>query len=475
MSNQNTTPTNAQPGGVSDPNDPGLTPDPIDDAEVAAAVDSYSRDEAEANAEQDADGIKPQVIAEDARGRIAREFQDDRRKKLEEERAGGGLDGDAALREQLKLTNVMTGANVRNEDGSPESEAQSREREGRERYKDPETGRFISKAEAEERGLAGGDQLVTEPTQGQQSAAPGQETIRVKVYGREYDVPRNDDRWFTEGATDEQIRRIAQKELASEAKLAAANARTGDPNQLQDQVAQPTATPANQRGAQAAQPQGPGPQTTVSRDKIANIVDRIQNGTHEDGVEALSELVNLTAGPRDIQSEVRQVLTNDKIQSESDQAAESFARDNADLLEKPLLGKYVLDRVHENMLAHMRSLGTVDEALLGPIKGNGPLIARVYNVLRNDGVPLKTHSELLDEAAGQIRGTFNLPKPNAPRQQSVVANQGQVETRTEAKRQMQPQPRSAGVRSQPAPQGPKPLTREEYIQAEKRRRSGAAA
>lgn len=432
MTDQVNTPATDALQPVTDPTDPGQAPEPIDDGDIKAAVKSYEKEDKEALKELDPDGIKPKIIQDDARGRIARQFQEDRKARAAAE--AGQPDDDASLREKLKLTNVMTGGQIRNPFEGEEGD--------------------------------GGTVLAP------RGKEPAQDTIRVKVYGKEYDVPRSDDRWFSEGATDEQIKRNAQISLAAEAKLAIANSRTQVPNQIQDGVAQP-ATTANQPQAQAGErPQAP--QTRVPKEKISEIVDLIQNGTTEDGEQAVSDLLALAAESagrqgKDIQSEVRSALVQEKQSDEIDRAARGFAAENGDLLEKPLLGKYVLDTVQVAMLDEMRGLG-VDEALLAPIKGNGLIVARVYNQLKADGASLKTHRELLDHAGNKLRADFNIP--HSTRVPGINASPGALNQRAEAKRTMQTQPRSAGARSNATPQGPRPQTRAEYIAAEKVRRMG---
>ena len=290
------------------------------------------------------------------------------------------------------------------------------------------------------------------------------------VLGTKMKVARDDPRWAIEGATDEQIRRAAQIQLAAEARLEHANQvahsqRTGSAaapeNQPEGQ------TPGKPTGSQPVQAQdAPAPKTTVSRDKINEIVDRIQNGLPEDGAEALEELVNeivsLNGGQSsqsDIQSQVERILVTQQNQTEIDGAVKSFAQENGDLMGNKHLRGALFDMAREEMLEGMRNLGVPDE-LLAPIKSDGETVALFYRQLRLDGQPLKTHGDLLEATGQKMRKTFNMPK----RVSNVTTSPDATNKRVEAKRSMQPQPRSAGQRGQSSPQGPRPKTREEVVQ-----------
>lgn len=320
---------------------------------------------------------------------------------------------------------------------------------------------------AEQAGLAKAEAAGEEPGETIAPAKPveqkpsGPLPLHVVVDGQFLTVDRNDPRWFSEGATDDQVRRTAQLTLAAEARFAKSKS-----NQV-SQEGEPTHQTASQEPSEAS----PSSHTQgIDKAKLGEIAQRLQYGSEDEAADALLELTKLTSAPAqqqpipDFQAEVRRAIIEQNNQSEIERAVTSFEEKNGDLTGNKYLQQVVLDVAVDTMLEDMKRIGVPDE-LIEPIRGKGKVIAQAYRNMRLEGLPLRTHEEVLQEAGDKVRQTFNMPRSR----RASEADRSTIEQRVEQKRQMQQQPRSAGVRQQPA-QAPRPLTRAEHIQAEKARR-----
>lgn len=296
-----------------------------------------------------------------------------------------------------------------------------------------------------------------------QPAAPTEPVpLPITVDGKVYYVDRNDARWSSPGATDDQVRNWAQMYWATQNRLAEAN-------QLLDSARSRTGAPADQSGGVtgskpvAASEQG---ETKLSPERLGEIADRLQLGNRDEAQAALEELVGLVReaqGPavnsEQLREEMRRELVAQENKREIDRAIGKFEADNPDLKDDRYLVNTVIDMAVDHMVNGMRQAGVTDQ-MLAPLQGRKETIAQVYADMRQDGrFNLPSYDEVLAKAADQLRASYNRPRPT---QNQVQAQTQIAQQRLEQKRQMQQQPRSAGVGS-PQGQPPRPKSREEII------------
>lgn len=167
----------------------------------------------------------------------------------------------------------------------------------------------------------------------------------------------------------------------------------------------------------------------------------------------------------DIREEVRQVLVQQENQREIERAIAKFEQDNADIANDKYLAQTVLNMAVDQMVDDMKAVGVTDQ-MLAQLNGRSEMIAQIYRNMRDDGrFPLKSYDEVLATAVDKLRVTFNRPRPG-----TVQAPQAQIaQQRLEQKRQMQQQPRSAGVQGAQG-QPPRPQTSTEVVRGMRRAR-----
>lgn len=291
--------------------------------------------------------------------------------------------------------------------------------------------------------------------------------MTIVVDGQMFQVDRNDPRWAAPGATEDQARAIAQMYWATQARLNSAN-------QYLDKTKGQEGAPSDQHGAALSlEPEADGTgETKLDPDKIGEIVDKLQLGNRDEATEALADLVkSLTQAvgqPRtqSLEQTVQAALVERDHQNEIDRAISSFEKENADIASNKYLSQVVLDITLDTMKEDMRKLGVTDEYLAPNGRPIPPrMVANMYRNMRLNGLPVKTHAEVLSDSVGKLRQTFNLPRAPKPNEADQVTAQG----RLAQKRQMQQQPRSAGVKSTQG-QGNRPMTQAEWVQAERKRR-----
>lgn len=444
---------------MTDPNDQGISPDPIDDADPAPAPRRSGRRSGEDEIDEAGDegGQKAQVLTENKRESLAKSFAKARKERIESGDDDEG--GDAELRRKIAegQQQIVTG-NVRN---PVEDETDGEGDQGAGDTGDAGTAK--AGADDGDGGSAG------------QKKAGGQ--LDIVIFGKPVLVDRNDPRWFVDGATDEQIRAIAQQRLAADAYFERARHEASNPsgNQVDNSATASPHEPADQPGdrqSEAKSPDTPFDPTKLDTEKVSAIVDRIQSGIPEDGVEAVKDLLSLVmeAGgsrtdAKEIEAQVRRSFIQEQNQTEIDTAIRKFAKENSDLTTDKYLNQTLFAKAVDDMIADMKEIGVPDE-FIKPIEGKPKQIAAVYRQLRVDGFSVRPYAEVLNGAGEHIRKVFNRPKSG---KSTVVADPDKLNGRTQEKRTMQQQPRSAGARSQ-KPQGQRPPTPAEIVQREKERR-----
>jgi hypothetical protein len=322
-----------------------------------------------------------------------------------------------------------------------------------------ETGEEESRQEAAE-AEEGGEQVVQAPQAKPVLGAPV--PLDIVVDGRMFQVDRNDPRWSAQGMTEEQVRSTAQMYWAAQTRLAEAN-------RVLDESRARGPAPADQSGEQSQQqPRAAGiEQTNLDPDKLGDIVDKLQFGTREEAQAALLELVGLAkpAAPAldDIDTRVQQSLAKQQNYTEIEQAIGRFEQEHADIASSKYLTQAVLDIAVDDMITEMKGVGVTDK-MLEPVKDRKELVAAIYRNMRSSGQfpAFRTHEKVLLDAAGKARTMFNMPQPQ-PQQ-----NQQAAQRRLEQKRQLPQQPRSAGARNEPG--APRPSTPNDAIREMRRAR-----
>lgn len=205
----------------------------------------------------------------------------------------------------------------------------------------------------------------------------------------------------------------------------------------------------------------PPAKRALSPEKLKGIIERIQVGDSDEGVQALQELVEAVA-PRDdaetVGRVVEQRLTNMKTEEEIQSALTAFATNYPEIAKDEILADAGRTILRNELIKDLKSVGA-DEAEIDKIKHDARALAAAQRQLRSNGHKVRSYHELLDEVGKTMATKFGVKRasdntdPNPP-PKATPQPSSTTQSRVERKRTAPQQPRAAGVRGQ-TPSAPK--------------------
>jgi hypothetical protein len=269
--------------------------------------------------------------------------------------------------------------------------------------------------------------------------SPGQR-VKIVVDGREEFLP------LDEVIRRAQVNTAADKRL-DEAKrvLAEAKAQRAQPaQQFEDEV----------------EPQPRRHPSSDQREKLRDIVERIQIGDADEGAQALEEL--MSSG--NVERRVLQRMAQAEVEGEMLRAVDRFSAKHPHITSDPDLSQTGISVLARTMREDIKKLGITDEQL-APIRDDVRMLAHTTEMLRRAGHrSVRSFDQVLDATAKTMEQKFGGGG------RKFVGTQSDIEARLDRKRAMGGHPRSSGVRMQSEPQ-PRPKTAQEIV-AEIRRARG---
>lgn len=198
----------------------------------------------------------------------------------------------------------------------------------------------------------------------------------------------------------------------------------------------------------------PPAKRALSPEKLKGIIERIQVGDSDEGVQALQELVEAVA-PRDdaetVGRVVEQRLTNMKTEEEIQSALTAFATNYPEIAKDEILADAGRTILRNELIKDLKSIGA-DEAEIDKIKHDARALAAAQRQLRSNGHKVRSYHELLDEVGKTMATKFGVKRasdstdPNPSKATPQLSSTTQ--SRVERKRTAPQQPRAAGVRGQ---------------------------
>lgn len=229
----------------------------------------------------------------------------------------------------------------------------------------------------------------------------------------------------------------------------------------------------------------------VDKEKLADIVRRIQVGDEEEGAQALLELTELTRpqAPQpqvDVSSLVQQEIMAAQIRRENDQAIQKFTQEFPEIAENSLRVAAMLRATTEEMINDLKSTGYTDQQL-AEISNNTDKLSSVHQQARLRGAKFRDPSALLTDVGNRVMKDLNIVRPEATKvEESKVASKPQVQPKPQTtldpaqaqariarKQAAQVQPKPAGART-PVAQAPKPKTAYDIVMEMRKERKFSA-
>jgi hypothetical protein len=214
------------------------------------------------------------------------------------------------------------------------------------------------------------------------------------------------------------------------------------------------------------------PKQALDPDKLKGIVERIQVGDSDEGMQALQELVDMTRGGADLSPEkigtmVKHHLQETQATDEINSALASFVKEFPDLAKDELLADAGRTALRQELIKDLKSIGA-DEADIDKIKHDPRALATAQRQLRAAGHKVRSYGEILGAVGKTMTDKFGL-KP-ASVQQEVPSPKSLPPAREPAPSQERlnrklaapQQPRAAGVRGQ-LQQAPQPKSKRDVV------------
>lgn len=274
---------------------------------------------------------------------------------------------------------------------------------------------------------------------------------KVKVRGNEFEMSR-EDILKTAGLSEEEasglpmpsLIRAAQinaaaEDYLTEAKTALKGARTATP----PAPATPAGDDADPEPELQTKPRGtPDP-------ALAEVVQKIQFGDPEEAATALSQAVETLFEKK------RTAELEEENRSTVQKAVKEFQATNPDMFtdrrRADLLFVSAMHEIKEDLIRLGASPEDVDDVVTNPAEA-----IEAFGLARAQKKAVRTPEEILGAAAQSVREVFGLTTPTAST--TAAAPTPRTDARTEVKRSLTPQPRSATVPAatgQPPAQQPK--------------------
>jgi hypothetical protein len=268
------------------------------------------------------------------------------------------------------------------------------------------------------------------------------------------------------------------------------------PGQAQSPGTQTASSPQSHAGS-TEHPPGDAQDDEADLNELEDLVDKIQVGDRSEGANALKayeqriiERARQAAQgtptqPAALADQVRSVLSQDRIERENQTALQRFADTYPDLAKDELLAQAGLTALGKEIEKDLARVGVEDE-IIASIRGNTHALVAAHKQLRMAGHKVSAPDELFDAVGSVMTERFGIRKAaggNGSHQQTRASEPGDdrgrpdaratydraAQDRLDRKRQLTPQPRAAGVRSQ-MPQAPRPKTAREILEEQRVRR-----
>lgn len=325
-----------------------------------------------------------------------------------------------------------------------------------------------------------------EPPPGQNNApsTEGNDPLQtIKVDGVELRLPLS------------QVIALAQRNLAGENRLEEAKRILDDVKALRGQIDPAHQRTSSEQGQQQSQaPSQTDPASTqqptnqlddlgIEREKLKQIVERIQIGDTEEGVDALAEVLRLARPSLDesaVMRLARQAYFQTQTENEITSALDRFKAAYEPVVTDPYIKVATLARLTEEIVADLRNAGFREEDLAAH-RTDLNTLGHWLNYARAQGRQVRSYDKLLSDVGDFIADKFkiDLSQYRQQHQQTGSRQTNQQPSadelsrqRLERKRLLPSQPRSANIREQmPAPRRPKTAT--EVVLEMKRQRGFA--
>ncbi len=317
---------------------------------------------------------------------------------------------------------------------------------------DDDSGKPAEAVEAEE------DSQKEQESENEPASQPTEITLIVD--GKEVKKPLSEVTALAQIAAAGNDRLEEAKRILKETKEAAQALRDqapeNQPGVVSEQETQQTAATAT-GGDQANQPNPP-----VDKENLRVLVEKLQVGDVEEGVEAVAELfshLQNTSAPsvseEQVSALVEQRLTQTKNQTEIHGAIGRFEEKYPEIVREPMLAEAGMTALRFELIKDLKSVGVTDEDI-SSISRNTEALVQAQKRVSQGGHKLRSYDELLDSVGSTMTEKFNLrpsakPSPKTPSSQSSPPvpqdNVAVAKERLERKRAAPRQPRSAGMRT----------------------------
>lgn len=294
--------------------------------------------------------------------------------------------------------------------------------------------------------------------------------VIVKVNGVDREIPYAEARkqLGMNIAAEEHLANAKRTRDEADRVLADARAAThqNDGTRRDDRTNQTDRTETRQEPGRA----DPSQAKQLDKARLSDVADRIQAGTREEAADALAELLASAGGQQSdkpigemVRDAVRETLDEGDRKQTINRALGTVAKEFPDLANAPKLVVPLYQEFMGDVQASLKAIG-VDEAEFG--KASSEQIVAGYLTLRRDpqyAGKLKSIEDVARGAAKKLDDEFLAPKRalanGGNTQQRPAAQPGRpvlVADRSERKDGLQPQPRSASMRSDKSQAGMAP-------------------
>lgn len=290
-----------------------------------------------------------------------------------------------------------------------------------------------------------------------------------------------------------QVKALAQRNIAGENRLNEAKHILDDVKALRGQASpthqrdepdkghEPSQAPSHTDPASSQAATHQSDDLGIDRAKLEEVVERIQVGDKEDGVQAVMELVKLIGDSKPALDEqtvfqlARQAVVQSQTDTEIKAAVDGFGQRYQPLVSDPYLKMATITRLTDEMAHDLRQAGIRDEDI-AQVRGDLRTMGHWINTLRAQGRQVRTYDKILNDVGEFVVQKFKVElepttQPGSRNQQQQDASQASRQ-RLERKRSLPSQPRSASVRVQ-VPQPQKPRTYSDVVMEMRRVRGFA--
>jgi hypothetical protein len=159
------------------------------------------------------------------------------------------------------------------------------------------------------------------------------------------------------------------------------------------------------------------------REKLHDIVERIQVGTTDEGAAALEEAMAIAVdgGARNkaaIRETLQEEMTNARLRAENVRAINQFAKRYGS--PSPLMGEAAEHALRDEIAADLKGVGIPDE-VLDPLRGNTGAMVSAHTEARAKGHQVRGSDDLLGAVGKTLERELNL-RPIRPRPAEYVAS-----------------------------------------------------